>query len=161
MFPTSMLIYWMPQTFLILSRNKPLCQVSKMVYGNKPADGGYLIIEEKDYPMFVTKEPESLKFIKPLLGATEYLHGKKRYCLWLQGVSPAEIRKCPMVMERIKLCKESRENSIAAGIRKFAETPTLFAQITQPIGSPYIMFLVCPLSGGDMFPSDSWMVTPS
>lgn len=124
---------------LILSRNKPLCQVSKMVYGNKPADGGYLIIEEKDYPMFVTKEPESLKFIKPLLGATEYLHGKKRYCLWLQGVSPAEIRKCPMVMERIKLCKESRENSIAAGIRKFAETPTLFAQITQPIGSPYII----------------------
>ena len=67
------------------------------------------------------------------------LAGRGQYCLWLQGVSPAEIRKCPMVMERIKLCKESRENSIAAGIRKFAETPTLFAQITQPIGSPYII----------------------
>ena len=36
-------------------------------------------------------------------------------------------------------CKESRENSIAAGIRKFAETPTLFAQRTQPVGKPFII----------------------
>lgn len=35
------------------------------------------------------------------------------------------IEKCPMIMERIKKCKEARENSVAAGIRKFAATPTL------------------------------------
>lgn len=124
---------------IVESRNKPLCKVSKMIYGNKPADGGNLIIEEKDYQDFVTREPEARKFIRPLLGATEYLHGKKRYCLWLQDVSPAEIRKLPMIMERVRLCKETRENSIAAGIRKFAATPTLFAQITQPVGKPYII----------------------
>ena len=32
-----------------------------------------------------------------------------------------------------------REASIAAGIRKFAETPHLFAQRTQPLGSPFII----------------------
>lgn len=42
-------------------------------------------------------------------------------------------------MERVRLCKESRESSIAAGIRKFADTPMLFAQITQPVGNPYII----------------------
>lgn len=124
---------------VVTSKNKPLSPVSKMVYGNKPADGGHLIVEEDDYSIFAEKEPAALKFIKPLLGAVEYLHRKKRYCLWLQGVSPAEIRKCPMVFERVKLCKESRENSIAAGIRKFASTPTLFAQITQPVGVPYVI----------------------
>lgn len=124
---------------IVLSRNKPICNVPKMVYGNKPADGGNLIIEDEDYSDFVSKDPKAVKFIKPLLGAVEYLHGKKRWCLWLEGASPAELKECPLVMDRVRKCKESREGSKAAGIRKFADTPTLFAQRTQPIGKPYII----------------------
>ena len=124
---------------LIVSRNKPLCDVPKMVYGNKPADGGFLIIERDEYDDFISKEPQAQKYIKPLLGATEFINNKKRWCLWLVGENPAELKKCPLVLERIKGCKETRENSIAAGIRKFAATPTLFAQITQPEGKEYII----------------------
>ena len=124
---------------IVTSRNKPVCNVPNMIYGNKPADGGNLIIEDNDYESFITKEPQAQKFIKPLLGASEYLHNKKRWCLWLVGISPTELRACPQVYERVLRCKQSRENSIAAGIRKFAETPTLFAQRTQPVGKPYII----------------------
>lgn len=124
---------------LVTSRNKPICNVSKMVYGNKPADGGNLIIEDEDYLPFIKKEPQAAKYIRPLLGAVEYLHGKRRWCLWLQGISPAELRQCPMIMDRVKKCQEARTNSVAAGIRKFAATPTLFAQITQPMGESYII----------------------
>ncbi len=38
----------------------------------------------------------------------------------------------PAVMERIAACKEARLSSPAAAIRKFAETPHLYAQRTQP-----------------------------
>ena len=124
---------------LIDSRNKPLCNVSKMVYGNKPADGGYLIIEDEDYNDFIKKEPQAKKYIRQLLGAIEYLHNKKRWCLWLKGVAPTEIKSCPLVYDRVKKCKETREGSKAAGIRKFAQTPTLFAQITQPDNKDYII----------------------
>ena len=124
---------------IVSSRNKPICKVSPMVYGNKPADGGNLIIEDEDYEEFIRKEPQSKKYIKPLLGASEYLHNKRRWCLWLEGASPSEIKKCPLVYERVTQCKKSRENSVAAAIRKFAETPTLFAQRTQPIGKPFII----------------------
>ena len=55
------------------------------------------------------------------------------------GASLADLRKCPMVLERIAKCKEAREKSIAMGIRKFAATPTLFAQITQPESEDYIL----------------------
>ena len=124
---------------LVTSRNKPLCNVSKMVYGNKPADGGYLIIENEDYPAFIEQEPQAIPYIKPLLGAAEYLRGKKRWCLWLVGVSPTKLKSMPLVLERVKGCQQARENSIAAGIRKFAATPTIFAQITQPAGQNYIL----------------------
>jgi hypothetical protein len=124
---------------IVVSRSKPICAVSPMVYGNKPADGGNLIIEDSEYSDFIKKEPQAQKYIRPLLGAVEYLHGKQRWCLWLDGISPAELKNLPLVYERVMRCKESRENSIAAGIRKFAETPTLFAQRTQPVGKPFII----------------------
>lgn len=124
---------------IVESRNKPLCNVSKMVYGNKPADGGHLIIEADEYDEFVKNEPQAKQFIRPLLGATEYLNAKKRWCLWLLDVSPHTLKQCPKTMERVAKCKETRENSIAAGIRKFAATPTLFAQITQPMGANYVI----------------------
>lgn len=124
---------------LVKSRNKPLCDVSKMVYGNKPADGGYLIIEDSDYENFIKDEPQSVNYIRPLLGAVEYLHNKKRWCLWLRNAEPGELRKMPKVMERVRNCQKMRADSIAAGIRKFADTPTLFAQITQPDNVPYII----------------------
>ena len=66
---------------IVESRNKPLCNVPQMIYGNKPADGGALIIEDTDYQKFIEEAPAAIKFIKPLLGATEYINGKKRWCL--------------------------------------------------------------------------------
>ena len=127
------------QNIIVESRNKPLCKVPQMIYGNKPADGGFLIIEEDAYEAFIQKDPNSKKFIRPLLGAVEFLHNKKRWCLWLVDASPAEIKKCPLIYERVKKCKENRESSVAAGIRKFADTPHLFAQRTQPESVDYII----------------------
>ena len=128
---------------LVTSRNTPICDVPKMIYGNKPADGGNLIIEDKDLAEFLKKEPQDKKFIRPLLGAEEYIHGKKRWCLWLVDASPAELKKCPLILERIRKCQEKRSGSIAKGIQKFADTPTLFAQITQPEG---VDFIIVPLT---------------
>ncbi len=124
---------------LVRSRNKPLCNVPKMIYGNKPADGGFLIIEADEYEDFIKKSPNAIPMIKPLIGASEYIKGKKRWCLWLVDISPEEIKKCPAVLNRVKKCKESRESSIAEGIRKFATTPTLFAQRTQPTDVDFIV----------------------
>ena len=124
---------------VVESRNKPICNVPPMVYGNKPADGGYLILSDSEYWDYISIEPQGKKFIKPLLGAEEFLNNKKRWCFWLVNANPMEIAKCPLLTERIRLCKEKRESSIAAGIRKFAKTPTLFAQVTQPEGVDYLI----------------------
>lgn len=79
------------------SRQHPLCNVPEMVTGNRPANGGNLILEESDYEIFKAKEPQALPYIKRLMGAAEYINNKKRWCLWLVGVSPAVINSLPMV----------------------------------------------------------------
>ena len=58
------------------SRKKPLCSVPEMSTGNRPADGGHLIIEAEDYEAFVKKEPAAKKYIKRLMGAVEYINNR-------------------------------------------------------------------------------------
>ncbi len=114
------------------SRSKPLCDVPEMITGNRPADGGHLIIEKEDYEDFVSKEPEAKKYIKMLMGASEFLNNEKRYCLWLVGASPTELRKMPLVMKRIEACYQDRVNAKDEGRRKLAETPALFREQFNP-----------------------------
>lgn len=116
----------------IESNKLPLCDVPKMTTGNRPADGGHLIIEAAEYDEFVKKEPAALKYIKNLTGAAEFINNKKRYCLWLVGVSPAELRKMPEVMKRVELCRNDRLNATDAGRRKLADTPMLFRETKNP-----------------------------
>ena len=115
----------------ILSRKKPICAVPEITYGNRPADGGHLIIEESEYDEFIKKEPHALPYIRRLSGATEFINNKKRWCLWLVGVSPAELRRMPEVMKRIELCKEDRLSG-AEDRQKLALTPSLFRETKNP-----------------------------
>ena len=116
----------------IESRKHPLCDVPEMVTGNRPADGGHLIIEAEDYADFIKQEPSSQKYIKKLLGAAEFINNKERWCLWLVDASPSELRNMPLVLKRIQACKEDRENAPDEGRRKLALTPHLFREQLNP-----------------------------
>ncbi|MGN0470537.1 MAG: DNA methyltransferase [Acutalibacteraceae bacterium] len=120
-----------PMVF-IESRNKPLCNVYPITKGCQPTDGGNLIIENDELEDFLKKEPNAKKYIKQLVGAKEFINNKKRWCLWLVGVSPAELRKMPYVMQRVEKVKEMRLNSSDKGTQKLAETPTLFRETYNP-----------------------------
>lgn len=121
----------------IESRSKPLCDSPDMSTGNRPADGGHLIIEADEYEDFIRREPAAKPYIKKLVGSAEFINNKKRWCLWLVGVSPSELRSMPLVMERIRKCKEDRESAPDAGRRKLADKPSLFREINNP--SSYIV----------------------
>ena len=94
--------------------------------------GGHLIIEADDYPEFVKKEPDAIPYIKKLVGAQEFINNKERYCLWLVGISPVQLRNMPEVMKRIQACKEDREAAPDPGRRKLAQTPHLFRETNNP-----------------------------
>ena len=116
----------------IESRSNAICRVPVMVYGNKPVDGGNLIIEAKEYDEFIKNEPNAIPYIKRLMGAKEQMNNTTRYCLWLINISPSELRKMPMVLERVAKCKEMRLASPDMGARKLADIPHLFRETNNP-----------------------------
>ncbi|MBQ2961228.1 MAG: methylase [Oscillospiraceae bacterium] len=119
-------------TVFISKRSKPLCSVPKVSKGSQPTDGGNLIVTAEQYALFAEKEPAALQHIKPFLGAEEFINGKKRYCLWLAGVSPKAIANLPMVRDRVSRVREFRLASKKEATRKWADKPTLFTENRQP-----------------------------
>ena len=108
--------------------NNPISLVEGITKGCQPTDGGNLIVEEEDYLEFIKQEPNARKYIKRLYGAVEFINNRKRYCLWLTGISPSELRSMPKVLERVQKVKEMRLNSSAEGTRKLAERPHEFRE---------------------------------
>lgn len=122
----------------ILNSSTPICEVPRMSFGSMPRDGGHLILSEAEKIEFVHKEPLARNWIRPYTGAQEFIHGYFRYCLWLKNIKPHELKQMPSVLERVESVRKFRLSSKAASTRRFADTPTLFCQIAQPL-SAYLL----------------------
>lgn len=120
-----------PNVF-IESRNKPFDLRKKMIAPNKPCDYNNLKIEKNEYTDFISKCPQSKKWIKRMVGVQEFINNKERYCLWLVGCEPSELRSMPLVLERVNKCREDRIKANTEESLKLANTPTLFREQINP-----------------------------
>ena len=120
-----------PEVF-IESRKNSLCHVPVMIYGSKPTDGGFLFLTEEERKEAIAKEPKLEKFIKRILGATEFINNKVRYCLWLVDASPNDIRNSSFIKERVAQVREFRLLSPKKATQESANTPALFQEIRHP-----------------------------
>jgi len=120
--------------------NRALCNVPQLVIGSKPIDEGHYIFSDEEREEFLGREPDAEKFMHPYIGTDEFLYGLKRWILYLDGASPAEIRAMPKVKERIAAVREFRLKSKSAGTRDLADTPTRFHVTVVPASA----FLVIP-----------------
>lgn len=154
------------------SRSGPLCDDAPLMsFGNMPRDGGGFILSEIEAKELVKAEPIVKKWIHLFLGAAEFINNKKRYCLWLQGANPSDIKKCPRVLKRVDSVRKMRLSSKAEATRKMANTPTLFAQITQPVGTPFLLvpsvsserrkYVPMGFLGGDVISSNAVQIIPN
>jgi hypothetical protein len=80
----------------------------------------------------LTREPKAEKWIKPILGSVEFINRLERYCLWLVGISPQDLRAMPAVLERVEAVRQERLESPRATTQSLAATPALFGEMRQP-----------------------------
>ncbi len=120
-------------TVLIRSRSKPLADVPEMCYGSMPIDNNNLILDEESVQQLLKENPENEQFIREYVGGEELLKGKKRWCIWLDGVDPTLYMKSKFIMGRIEANRQYRlYGSTRPQTNKAAETPQLFGEIRQP-----------------------------
>ena len=127
-----------PNDFVVAAK-ETLCDVPKMNFGNQPRDGGFLILSEEERAMALAKEPELEKWIRPYVGAEEFINAKKRYCLWLKKATPLEIARSEFLSARVAAVREFRLASKAKTTNGYAKVPHLFAQLTQPDDVDYLI----------------------
>ena len=103
-----------------------------MTKGSQPTDWGNLFLDTKSRAELLAAEPKAKKYIRPFLGADEFLSSIPRWCLWLVDAESSELRTMPTVMARIHAVRLARKKSKTESVRVLADTPTLFTQIRQP-----------------------------
>ena len=122
---------------LVTSASHPLNpQMGEVTYGNKPTDGGWLIVEADDLEDALG-DPTAKKYLRPFVGARELLHGGERHCLWLVESTASERKSSGFIAARVQGRKEFLLESDAASTRAYAGSAHLFRQISQP-SAPYL-----------------------
>ncbi|MHB1231475.1 MAG: class I SAM-dependent DNA methyltransferase [Burkholderiales bacterium] len=115
---------------LLPRRAKPLCAVPEIRFGNMPIDGGHLVLDTFEKNELLQKDPDVVEYVRPYIGAEEFINGTERYCLWLKDVSPAELRSHPELLSRVNAVKQFRLASKRPATRDLAATPSLFGFIS-------------------------------
>ncbi len=124
-------------TVFIEKNSKPLCDVPPMIRGSSPIDDGNLLLTIEEKEEYLNKEPQGEKFLRPFMMGKDFIERKPRWCFWLVGANPTELKACPLLLKRINAVRDFRLKSNKAATIKSAVTPTLFGEM-RPCESEYI-----------------------
>lgn len=128
---------------IIAKRSRPIHCEPDMVNGSKPTEGGNLILSTAEKDALIAAEPLAEQYIRPFIGADEFLNGKTRWCLWFHGISDVkrnhDLKQMPKIQARIQAVKTMREASSDKQTQKDAATPWLFQKIRQPSDGNFLI----------------------
>ena len=124
-------------TIFIEKNAKPLCNVPLMIRGSSPIDDGNLLLTIEEKEEYLQKEPQGEKFLRPFMMGKDFIERKPRWCFWLVGANPSDIKGCPLLMKRIEAVREFRLKSAKAATVQSAATPSIFGEM-RPCESDYI-----------------------
>ena len=107
------------KNILVEKRSRPLSPSLGIVeYGSKPTDAGNLIVEPEQYDEIMA-DPVAAKYVHKYVGARELLHNEDRWCLWLDGMDPADLTRSRILRDRVEAVRSFRAASKAASTRDY------------------------------------------
>ncbi len=123
---------------VVQEESRPINGMGRLIIGSKPIDGGNYILNVKQREELAVAEPKASSYVRPFVGAREYLQGKERWILALHNAPPEELAQLPLVRKRIAAVRAYREASKSAPTRELAAMPTLFHVNVVPT-SPFLV----------------------
>lgn len=96
---------------IVNKSSKPLCELPEMKFGNKPVDGGNLLLSKPQLSELDLSRDQYDRFIRRIYGSAEFIRGLQRYCLWIEDENLEEAMSINAVRTRIEAVKEMRLSS--------------------------------------------------
>ncbi|WP_068084874.1 class I SAM-dependent DNA methyltransferase [Polycladidibacter stylochi] len=81
---------------------KPLSDLAGMSFGNKPVDGGNLLLSKAEVEALCLTKQQHSKFIRRIYGSAEFIRGLERYCLWIEDEYLEEANEIEGIRQRIE-----------------------------------------------------------
>ena len=123
---------------VVREESRPINGMPQLLTGSQPIDGGHTIFTADEARAFLAEEPAATPYLRPFVGAREYLQGGERFILSLHGVSPTLLRQLSKVRERLARVRSYRQTSKRASTLKLAKTPALW-QVNVIPSAPFLV----------------------
>ena len=127
---------------VVREEGRPVNGMRQLITGSKPIDDGHYIFKADERSALLESEPDAAPFLRPFVGAREYLRGGERWILALHNEAPGVLARLPLVRERISAVRAYRRASKSKPTQQLANTPTLYHVNVLPTAP----FLVIPAS---------------
>src|SRR5690606_819414 len=121
---------------------KPMFDAPAMFWGNKPVDGGYLLMSPEEARTIVHASPEAAPYLRQYYGSQEFIDGKPRVCVWVDDDEQEAARAVVQLSERFDAVRDFRLASKAKETRPASKFPHRFRQIQ---GSPGNQSIIVPI----------------
>jgi hypothetical protein len=114
------------QDVIVSQLSKPVSGLPIMDYGNKPSDGGNLILSEDEKHDLVKEYPEATHILKKFVGSREFTSSRDRWCLWIEDSELGRAMAIPAVAARIAAVRAARQASKGKQAQGKADFPHRF-----------------------------------
>ena len=122
---------------VVREESAPINGMLQLLTGSQPIDGGHYIFDAIERTSFLYAEPEAALWLRPFIGAREYLQGANAGYWRFTRRRPACWRRC-RVRERIAPVRAFRQKSKRKSTLKLADTPTLW-QVNVIPDAPFLV----------------------
>ena len=108
---------------VVREEGSPVNGMRQLITGSKPIDDGHYIFKADERSTLLESEPDAAPFLRPFVGAREYLRGGERWILALHDAAPGVLARLPLVRERIAAVRAYRRASKSRPTQQLADTP--------------------------------------
>ncbi|RMX01000.1 class I SAM-dependent DNA methyltransferase [Allofranklinella schreckenbergeri] len=106
---------------IVEKASQPLTEVAPMDFGNKPVDGGHLLLDYDEVEALGLTPQQRQRFIRRIYGSAEFIRGLGRYVLWIEDEHLAEAMQIPSIAQRVEGVRTMRLASRDRGAQAMAE----------------------------------------
>jgi hypothetical protein len=106
---------------IVEKHSAPISDLGVMEFGNKPSDGGHLLLRPEELASLGLDDAQRHKFIRRIYGSQEFINGGFRFCIWIEHKNLQEALSIEPLKVRIENVRRVRLASRDKGANALAK----------------------------------------